>query len=86
MIDVPLGLVAKDDLNEAPPSASAGIDTLSRALSGKAVPSRPTRAKGEMASSDEGLELVRSFIAIQDPHVRQAILHAAATLAASEHC
>lgn len=84
MIDTPLSLVANDDVDEAPPSASALIDVLSDALRGRTVPPQLIRAKGEMASSGEGLALVQSFIAIEDPRLRQAILYAAAALAKPE--
>ena len=81
MTDTPVSVLPDRDANEAARNVPAAIDVLSRALRGRAVPPCRSLASGETASSEEGLALVQSFLAIRDPQARQAILHVAAALA-----
>ena len=79
-----LSLVPDHEANDVPPSAAAVLEVLSEALRDRSVPACRIRAEGETASSDEGLSLVQGFLAIRDPQLRQALLHAVAALAAAE--
>lgn len=81
MNDTHLRLVPDHKSNDDPPSAADVIDVLSQALRGRPVPPCRTLVKGETASSDEGLSLIQSFIAVRNPLVRQAVLHVVAALA-----
>ena len=84
MIDVPLSLVSTSD-REAPPNVSAVIEALDNALRNRTVPLRRVLARGEMASSDEGLALVQGFLTLRNADVRQAILDVVAALASEQH-
>ena len=64
------------------PDAAAVIETMARALSGRSVPPRKVFATGAQASTEEGLAMMQSLLTIADPAWRQALLDAAATLAA----
>ena len=81
MNDTHLSLVPDQELNDDPPSAADVIDVLSQALRGRSLPPCRTLVKGQMASSDEGLSLIQSFIDIRDSRVRQAVLRVVAALA-----
>lgn len=64
-----------------PPNPRATADILARALNDRAAPPRTIEAAGDRASPQEGLALLGTFLAIEDPELRQAILDAVAALA-----
>ncbi len=64
------------------PETTAVIESLAHALRGRSVPPPTVFATGRLASPEEGLALVQSLLAIKEPVWRQALLDAAAALAA----
>ncbi len=80
MSDMPTTLVPTTA--RSTPETATVIESLARALSGRSVPPPKVFATGAQASPEEGLALVQSLLAITQPAWRQALLDAAAALAA----
>lgn len=79
MSDAPSSLLPTDGLEKAPCPASV-LAILRQALEARGAAPRRALACGREASTTEGLELLKGYLAIEDVAIRQALVDAVTIL------